>query len=92
MNISKTTHNYAAKRSLEVMVDIEAEATTVSIWEDDDDACEWLVAYETSETQEGLFFKNAVLLNGDLSAELPRWIKDEKQLRKVIDFIGKGNS
>jgi len=90
MNITKTTHNYANKRNLEVLVDEQDGISTLSIWEADEDECEWLVSYETSEIQEGLFFKNNVLFSAELSEELPRWIKDEKHLRQVLDFIGKG--
>ncbi len=81
MNITKTTINYGEKRNLEILI----EDNGITIWDMNDDD-EWLVSYK--EGTDGLFF-NACLMSQSTKEELPHWIQDEKQLRRVIDFLSK---
>ena len=83
MKISKTTHKYAMKRNLELIVDDE----TVAFYTDYSDT-EPMFFYSISETGE-LFFKSNIWLKQETKEELPYWINSEKELRRVLDFVSK---
>jgi hypothetical protein len=80
MKISKTTLNYAAKRDIELVVD----ENLVSFYHVDDDS---EPSFTYRNEKDGLFFMGNVWLNQKDKEELPSWIKDEKHLREMVDFI-----
>ncbi len=81
MKITKTTLKYAEKRDLEILIETDG----ITIWNINNND-EWIASYKTGT--EGLFF-NACLMSQETKEELPYWIKDEKSLRRTIDFLSK---
>lgn len=86
MNISKTTHNYASKRALQLTVSEGEDKTLLCIWEADND-CEWLCSYRIDA--DILSYNGNIYLPQEVKEELPGTITTEKQLRAVLDFISK---
>ncbi|MNF74857.1 hypothetical protein D3C85_1093180 [compost metagenome] len=82
MQISKTTLNYASKRNIEVVI----EEGIAFFYESDND-CEPMFTYNVES--DGLHYKGNIYLKQEVKEELPAWIKDEKHLRQVIDFLAK---
>ena len=81
MKITKTTINYAEARNIELVVDDEL----VSFYDMNDDS-EPMVMYTKTEDGE-LFFKGNIWLSKETKEELPNWVKSEKQLREMINFL-----
>nr|WP_075498170.1 hypothetical protein [Moritella viscosa]SHO15530.1 Putative uncharacterized protein [Moritella viscosa] len=81
MKISKTTLNFATARNVELVVDEEL----VSFYPLDDDSGEPAFTYTRQDT--GLFFKSNVWLTQETKEELPYWIMDEMQLRRLIEYV-----
>ena len=85
MIVSKTTTNFAGKRGIELSVEQFNDMDVLCIWEADND-CEWLCSYRING--DGSFTWNAnIYLKKEVMEELPAFIKDEKHLRQVIQFI-----
>lgn len=84
MNISKTTINFARKRGLDITVEDIGDKVLLCVWEIEND-CEWLFSYRIDG--EFLHFNRNVYLAQSAKEELPATVFDEKQLRKVIDFV-----
>lgn len=100
-DISKATTNFAAKRGFDVLVGEQSEQTKygygcdivtgyqVEIWYADDNAELFLVAY-TIQNDGSLYFNTKTI---DIYKELckvedlPLIIKDDKELRTVINYI-----
>lgn len=85
---NKTTVNYARKRGIELehhekAGDKEDVLYFYPLGSDD----EPMVAYTIKDSGQ-LFFRNNIWLKRETKEELPHWIKDEKELRRVIDFLG----
>lgn len=88
MELSKTTLNFAAKRNLAVEI-VEADEVMENdrLWiYTDVDACEPDVSYLVNADGSFSFFDNLNLPVG-VKEELPAFIRDEKHLREVLDFI-----
>ena len=87
MTISKTTENYALKRNLDVTeMTISTGAMALWIWTEDNE-CEPALIYTESENGGWIFHGH--FLEQSIKEELPHWIKNEKHLREVLDFISK---
>ena len=71
----------AAKRGIELLID----DNSVAFYKASDDS-EPMFFYSIQDG--GLFFKVNVWLAQEVKEELPYWIKDEKQLKQVIKFLG----
>lgn len=86
MSISKTTLNYAEKRNLDVTVEILTDKKeSIWIWKEENEM-EPIVIYYMNNN--GFTFHSSILPN-DIKEELPHWIKNEKHLREVLNFISK---
>ena len=81
MDISKTTINFATKRNVELVIDEDS----ISFYPLDDDSGEPAFVY--SNTQRGMFYKSNIWLSQKVKEELPYWIVDQTQLRKLINFV-----
>lgn len=88
MNISKTTHNFAKSRNLEITVwannNKDGVVTSYAVWELYEDN-EFLFTLNTNE--DGFFLSTNGYVNRDVWQDLPYWIKTEKELRKVLDYV-----
>lgn len=80
MNITKTTINFATKRNIELVIDEDK----VAFYNMNDDS-EPMFFYAIQEN--ALFFKTNIWLSQLVAEELPYWIKDEKHLREVIQYL-----
>lgn len=88
MEISKTTLNFAAKRNMLVEIceaDDFVEVDRVWIYTDVE-GCEPDVSYVANTDGSFSFFDN-ISLPVEIKEELPAYIRDEKHLRQVIEFI-----
>lgn len=83
-SISKTTVNYASKRGLELTVEEDGDDYQLWIWNAEEES-EPMCMYNF--TPEGWQYKGNVYLPNRVKEELPNWIKDEKHLRQVVDFL-----
>ena len=81
-SISKTTENYAAKRGL--YVDLDLETNYLWIYEANEET-EPLVMYEMAT--DGAHYQANIYLTKETNEELPAWIRDEKHLREVLNFL-----
>lgn len=92
MNISKITEKYAADRGMElerseteVMAGIKAEV--IYFYEKGDDS-EPMFSYLVNEGESLSFYGN-IYLPQEIKEELPAYIDNNKELRKVVDFVSK---
>lgn len=88
--LSKTTTNYATKRGLDItnIVDVHCllnNPNQVWIWELDNDN-EPLLSY-TSNSDGSFNFNYNTYLPIEIKEELPAYLKDEKALRLMLNFI-----
>ncbi len=81
MNVSKTTINFAARRNIELIVD----ENSITFHQLEDECGEPALIYSIED--DGVFFKANIWLSASTKEELPHWIKDEQNLRQVIEFI-----
>lgn len=90
MKISKTTYNYATNRSLELVMDDEEHengTSVLALFEAGED-CEHMFSFWAMPCG-GFSYKGNVYLPEHIRCELPHYMKDERALRDVIDFIAK---
>jgi hypothetical protein len=85
MTITKTTLNYALARGLELVQDENDDV--VALFESDVDS-EHMVSFWVLPCG-GFSYKGNVYLPEHIRYELPHYMKDEKALRLVLDFISK---
>lgn len=88
MELSKTTLNFAAKRGLVLdicEVDEYVENDRLWIYTNPED-CEPDVSYVMNADGSFSYFDNLGLPDS-IKEELPAFIKNEKHLREVLDFI-----
>ena len=79
--ISKTTLNYATKRELELVAETDG---MVAVFEADvDSEPMFVIRAEGGE----FFYGGNVYLPPEIKEELPHWMKDEKALRSVLNFV-----
>lgn len=84
--LSKTTHNYAKSRGLEL---VERDDGTIDLYLLDDDN-EPMVIF--SVETDGFGFKYRIWLAPIVCEELPAWMPNEKNLRGVIDYIANNSN
>ena len=90
MKLSKTTINFAAKRNIDITVSEFNEMNLVNMFSQELD---YNIGYETSmsyianENGTFTFYNNLDFVSSETKEELPAFIKDEKHLREVIEFI-----
>lgn len=82
MSLTKTTHNFAAKRGFE----LEVDENVIFVYTDaNDDEPDFTIRIEEA----GFFFGGNIALPQSIKEELPHWMKDEKALRETIEFVAK---
>ena len=87
MEISKTTFNFAEKRNIEIMVMDSEEGGILDIsFVDEDGNCDESTAQYSIDDNNELFFHTS--FNSNLE-DLPKCVKNEKQLRELIGYIAK---
>lgn len=86
MNISKTTVNFARARNLDITVwaDNKGEPSEYAIWFADD---ENVPAFIISTGDSGFYLMTNHQINASVWEDLMYWMRSEKQLRKVLDYI-----
>ena len=85
--LTKTTINFAHARALDVTIhNLNSDNGELWIWEAEEDM-EPLIIY-TAKADGSFFYKVKGYLNSKIREELPYWIKNEKHLREVLNFIG----
>lgn len=84
MQITKTTHNFAKHRGLELTTVNNDGTELLCIWEANND-WEWICSFQP--TQEQLVFFGNIYLPQECLNALPTTIADESQLRAVIAQI-----
>lgn len=85
MKISKTTLNFAERRGICLNIDNNYDAGQMLEFYEDGNDCEPFMMYLVSES--GFSFYGNAYLKQEVKEELPAFIRDEKQLRSVIDYI-----
>ena len=88
MAISKTTIKFAEKRGLEVTEENVSDYNSIWIWESDNDM-EPLFVYRVNNDGSLGYVGFSSCRADSIREELPAWIRDEKHLREVLDFIAK---
>ena len=79
--ISKTTLNYAAMRGLELVAETDG---LVAVFEANvDSEPMFMIRAEDGE----FFYGGNVYLPREIKEELPHWMKNEKALRSVLNFV-----
>lgn len=85
MNISKTTHNFAEKRGMDVYLDDDGRVS-ISVCSAEGEIDSASAVYLVDEENGGLYF---VACYEKQIEDLPAYIFSEKQLRDVVLFISK---
>lgn len=82
MELSKTTLNFAEKRNIELFINEEG-VLDISVM--DEECCTDCSAVQYVVSEEGDFTFQASF--SDQLEDLPYWIRDEKHLREVIEYV-----
>lgn len=82
MNISKSIHNYAKRRNLEITV--ENDGSEIWFYEADND-CEPMFTMFNNE--DCLTWKGNIYLESEIKEEIPATIATEKKLKELLNYL-----